>query len=568
MKSVETKTNQGGLPAARRPLLIARCLASVACCLLLSTAADATQEQLRISVVDKATGKPLACRMHVKKQNGRPWFPKKVPAWDDHFVTTGRVTLQLPLGNYSFELERGLEYPVIRGSFSIGQNADDSQTIQLTRFTDLAAQGWWSGDLDVRRPVQDIEALMLADDLHVLPVQTWFNGHTVPGGVVPKRWSSGAPTGGRPGKEPRPSPSQGAEEGGPHWVDASGASPQKSLIRFDGNRYYQLMAGQRSGAGGTALFLNLSEPLAGQSESAEYPPIFQFMHRAKELGKPWIDATRPYWWDLPAWVANHDIDSVEVLNGNVCRNRIINEETGGRPRDPPGLGGGWGNPMWSQAVYFHLLNCGLRIPPTAGSGSGVAPNPVGSNRMYVYVEGGLDYEKWWDGLRAGRVVLTNGPLMVPRVDGELPGHVFQADRGQTLELQIALDLSIRDPDQQPIRYLEIVENGLVTRSIRFADYAESHRLPPIRVNRSGWFLIRAVAESPNTYRMAMTGPYYVEIGYQRRVSRQSAKFFLDWVYQRAKQIKIDDPDQRAEVLQYHRRARDFWQDVLTKANAD
>ena len=34
-------------------------------------------------------------------------------------------------------------------------------------------------------------------------------------------------------------------------------------------------------------------------------------------------------------------------------------------------------------MYYHVLNCGLRIPPVAGSGSGTNDNPVGTNRVYV-----------------------------------------------------------------------------------------------------------------------------------------------------------------------------------------
>jgi hypothetical protein len=66
----------------------------------------------------------------------------------------------------------------------------------------------------------------------------------------------------------------------------------------------------------------------------------------------------------------------------------------------------------------------------------------------------------------------------------------------------------------------------------------------------------------------MTAPYYVEIGYQRRISKSAAQFFLDWVYERAKQIKLADPKQQQEVLQWHRQARDYWQEVLSKANAE
>jgi hypothetical protein len=66
----------------------------------------------------------------------------------------------------------------------------------------------------------------------------------------------------------------------------------------------------------------------------------------------------------------------------------------------------------------------------------------------------------------------------------------------------------------------------------------------------------------------MTGPYYVEMGYQRRISKQAAQFFLDWEYERARQIKLADPQQQREVLEYHRKARDFWQDLVSKANAE
>ena len=43
----------------------------------------------------------------------------------------------------------------------------------------------------------------------------------------------------------------------------------------------------------------------------------------------------------------------------------------------------------------------------------------------------------------------------------------------------------------------------------------------------------------------MTAPYYVEFGYGRRISKRAAQFFLDWVYQRAKQIESTIPSSAA-----------------------
>ena len=102
--------------------------------------------------------------------------------------------------------------------------------------------------------------------------------------------------------------------------------------------------------------------------------------------------------------------------------------------------------------------------------------------------------------------------------------------------------------REPISYLEIVQDGLVRNTIRFEDYVKDGRLPPLHFKQSGWFLLRAVAEISDTYRFAMTGPYYVEFGNKPRISKKSAQFFLDWVYERARQIRIDDPQQRQEVM--------------------
>ena len=53
-----------------------------------------------------------------------------------------------------------------------------------------------------------------------------------------------------------------------------------------------------------------------------------------------------------------------------------------------------------------------------------------------------------------------------------------------------------------------------------------------------------------------------------RVSRRSAQFFLDWIDERMKQIKLDDAAEQESVLRYHRAAREFWQQKVAAANAD
>ena len=183
----------------------------------------------------------------------------------------------------------------------------------------------------------------------------------------------------------------------------------------------------------------------------------------------------------------------------------------------------------------------------------------------MYVPGELTWEKWWDGLRAGRCFVTNGPLILPMVREEYPGEVFTASGGEVLKFTPQLQLFTRDK----ISYLEVVKNGEVAGTIRLKDWAQSGgRLPEVTFERSGWFLLRAVTDNDKTFRFVSTAPYYVKIGAEDRISRRSVQFFLDWIDERTKNLKIDNADQKAEVLAQWEQARQFWQQRMERANAE
>jgi hypothetical protein len=156
-------------------------------------------------------------------------------------------------------------------------------------------------------------------------------------------------------------------------------------------------------------------------------------------------------------------------------------------------------------------------------------------------------------------------MLRPRVNGELPGHIFAAQDGGEVELNVELNLSLRDE----VDYLEIIQDGRSVHEVRLDKWAAAGgKLPPVKFQRSGWMMVRAVTTNPKTYRFACSGPYYVEISGKRRISKKSAQFFLDWVDERAARIKVDDDKERAEVLAPHRAAREFWQRLVDTANAE
>ncbi|MBM3841480.1 MAG: hypothetical protein FJ398_26740 [Verrucomicrobia bacterium] len=479
-----------------------------------------------ITVTERGSGKQVPCRIHLKDAGGKPVRAPELPFFRDHFVCPGKVRLELPVGNYTCEIERGPEYSVASGTLQVRERTESDWGFQLSRLADLAGEGWWSGELHVHRPVQDIELLMAAEDLHVAPVITWWNNRNL--------WATNRP-------------------------------PEKLRVRFGENRFYEVMGGEDEREGGALLFFNLKQPLPITAAQREYPSPMQFLAQARQHAGAWVDIEKPFWWDVPTWLASGQADSIGLANNHMCRDQMYVSEAWGKPRDTQRLPPPRGNGLWTQEIYYHILNCGLRLPPSAGSASGVLPNPVGYNRVYVYLGKKLDYDKWWEGLRAGRSFVSNGPLLRCRANGKLPGSVFSARKGKEVNLEIKAELTTRDP----ISGLEVVKNGRVEQRVSFEEWRKTGRIGKLRFNESGWFLVRAIADNTNTFRFASTAPFYVEIGEaKRRVSRTSAQFFLDWVRERRQRVKLDNSSQRAEVLAYHEKAEKFWADLLSKANAD
>jgi hypothetical protein len=445
----------------------------VVCQVFVCTAAFAATHpdgQLRLLIVDSATGQPIAARLHLS--TGRAGVPRPVKLnlpgtaeFGGHFYVDGNITLPLRVGAYSFELEAGPEYLTQQGHFEIERHADDSKQIEMKRVTDLAKEGWYAGDLDVRRKDKDFGLILRAEGLK----------------LISKNNNS----------------------------DQSAIRNPKSEIHI---------------------------------------------------------APTPYAWDLPIWLASGKLDAIELIHHHALRNSALDNEKDGRPRDKSQFPGPRGNGHWSEFVYYHVLNCGLRIPPAAGSGSGGNDNPVGTNRIYVFCNNEYSEDAWWDGLKRGRVFVTNGPLLRPLVEGQPPGHVFQIDSSGSLTLEIGLNLAT----SVPVEYLQIIKNGSVDAEVRLAEFKDRKgRLPPVHFDDSGWFLVRAVTSNPKVYHFASSGPYYVEKNNRSRVSRKSARFFEDWIDINISRLASGiSNDEANKKLAEQRSAEKFFEKLADEANAD
>jgi hypothetical protein len=167
----------------------------------------------------------------------------RLPFFRDHFVCSGDVHLPLPVGSYTFEIERGSEYLPRSGSADVSANATNKVAVQLERLVDMAAEGWWSGELHVHRPLQDIPLLMQAEDLHVAPVITWWNNQN--------QWANQKP-------------------------------PDPLLVKFDNNRFFHAMGGEDEREGGALLFFNLPHPLPITGADREFPSPMTFVEQVRK----------------------------------------------------------------------------------------------------------------------------------------------------------------------------------------------------------------------------------------------------------------------------------------------
>ncbi|MCE9607871.1 MAG: hypothetical protein K8U03_23550 [Planctomycetia bacterium] len=510
-------------------------LATIVLCGILATAFIAPPAalgagKLLLRVVDAASNQPVPFRLHLKNEKGIAVKVPKLPFWHDHVVVPGTVQLELFRGNYFFEIDHGPEYQTANGYFTINDGADDEKTVTLKRIVDMGAGDWWAGDLDIRRPQREVELAMQADELHIAPLTTWTNRRN-------------------------------------DWAKTK--LPKQIVATFDRNRFYQLMAGLDDRNGGPLALLNLPEPLPlSGGAGTEGQPLLPLMPQLGELKSQhkalWVDVAHPGAWDLPILLAQGKVDSYRVLASFLQRDKV-DTAWQGRPFDKSIYRGYAGPARFAQDVYFHMLNVGLRVVPSAGSGSGTVGNPAGYNRTYVWVEkDSLSYDAWWESFKAGMVVVTNGPLIQPRADGKKPGAVFTGPAGAPVTLEMAMDLATRDR----IAYVEVIQNGKILHNVPLRDWAkEGGRFPTTVFHESGWCLIRAQCENETTYRAALTAPWYVEIDGKTRVSRNSAQFFLDWLEERAAQLKLTDAKERQVADTQIAEARSFWRKLVDGANA-
>ena len=376
-----------------------------------------------------------------------------------HFVLLdGRARFVLPPGRYRVEAYRGLFHAPASAEFTLGVTERRRVELALRR---LPAEGWLAGDdhIHLTRAPEDDDVFMRwlqAEDLEVgnfLQLQRQMDAAV--------QYAFGpAGEARRPGYSIRP----GHESRSEFYGHVNLLGPREL---------------QRP--------LSVGPVYANSPEAYPFPGVL--FRRGRELGATvgyaHFDGSQKHS-TLLMDLALGSIDFIEVFQFGVLK----------------------------TDAWYELLNAGLRVTGIAGSDFPVPLNNrkpwpralplLGPERTLVKAPAGESaYESWAAGVRAGRVVVSNGPLVELAVNGAGPGA--------TLDAGVA-EGTARAVFHRPITRLEIVANGQVVAS-RSGDGSVTEISLPFRVQvpESAW--IAARAESPHREDepeiRAHTNPVYV-----------------------------------------------------------
>jgi hypothetical protein len=502
--------------------------------LLTAAPRASAQATMTIDVVDEKSGQPIACRVELRDAKGRAQKTRGGLNRSPWSIVDGKFVFRGRPGDYQFDVSHGPEYAKGGGGFTLDRDGEGVDVVRLPRYADMASEGWFAGDLLANIPAKEAGQWLSAEGLQMAA-------------VIAKPAAAPATT--QPGNASVP-PANSETKTVPHVEQL----PEQRWCNV-GSYYHD-----RPGSG---LLLHNWQPPAAVPEAV---PSSRLLVMAKQNPSTHAEIARLWARDVPVWLASGRIDSIQILSEHVTSDgqSAVKLSDMYHP-EPTQFKGARGAGRLVENLYWQVLEAGLHIPPSAGSAVGRSSSPLGYNRVYVaQTNEQRDDGSWWEALRAGRSFVTNGPLLRATVNNQLPGHTFQVDRGQPLNLDVALTLTVADP----VEYVDVVFNGDAIYHARLDEYAkQGGKIPALPITESGWLVIRVVTQREETYRLATTAPYYVQVDGQTRISRRACEMFLKWLEGSIAQQQQTDASAAQAASPYTTAALKFWRDRAASATS-
>ena len=434
-------------------------------------------------VVDAATGRPMPCRIHFRSPEGVPYQPHghhshlnaEHDTWHvdvggdlrmdqaTYAYIDGRCQGWLPTGRVLVDVARGFEYEPLRAEIEIEPGQRELE-LKLDRWTDMNAQGWYSGDTHVHFLSGDganVEAA--GEDLNVV-------------NVLQSQWGSLFT----------------------NTEDFIG----RPRVSDDGRTIVYVSQENRQHFLGHLTLLGLTDPVM--------PWCSDGPTEAEPGGS--METTLSHW-----------ADACHAQGGTVVIPHL--PFPNGEPAALIATGRADGVEMLTQGPfahteYYRYLNGGYRLPLVGGTDKMSSEVPVGLYRTYVRLPSDepFSYASWCANMAAGRTFLSGGPIISLRVEGHEPGDTLHLDvNGGSVTVEASVESIL------PVHSLQIVREGQVVAEAQASGGARRLRLSEtLEVAAPTWLAARcggpSYFDAPEHHdgwhrqRFAHTSPVYVADG--------------------------------------------------------
>ncbi|MGW4798908.1 CehA/McbA family metallohydrolase [Nonomuraea sp. NPDC004297] len=462
----------------------------------------------------------LPCRWSVVADDGSGWFPPDVPRrYDYHgrpYFHGDDLVLQVPCVELTVTVARGMEYDEARRRLT--PLPGEERLVELTpeRLYDAPARGWYGGDLHVHlnwagdrvAVPADAAAAQHGEDLHVL--------NLLAGNVSGRRVYD--------------------REALEHWTDRDLPWSDATHLARMGVEYRNDLLGH------IYAFAPRSAPgryHTGFDGDADWPPNADGLRELRGLGAL-VGYSHPF--RTPIADGDPPKGIVSPVPRNCAARELVADAALGLVDSLDVLT--HASIPATASVYRRLLGAGNRLAVTAGTDAMISftrsdnqSNPPGWARVYARVEGELTARSFAAAVRAGRTFATTGPWLELSVNGQGPGHVLPATRGQ----RISVTATAVGPEVSAVR-IRTAEGVWAGAERLPAEHWPEHRgrgedrltvTVELRVDAPTYVVAEVLCDPhPRTLTAtgyALTSPVYVDVDGRQVAREEDVRWCLEWL---------------------------------------
>jgi hypothetical protein len=467
-------------------------------------------------------------------------------------------TVSLPPGLYTLDCSHGPESIPERKGFAV---KDQPVTVeyQVKRWIDPSKRGWWSGDhhihsagcLHYENPTEgvhppDMLRHTMGEDLKVGCCLTWG-----PCFDYQKRFFTGKP---------------------------DDVSKYPYILRYDVE-----VSGFGSHVSGHLNLLKLKEQIPPGGDSKHHWPTLGMntLRWAKKQGSitgpahsangltNTVGAVEGFK-DGPLGLPNYRIPAFDGIGANEFIVQAALSVPG--PDGTPVPAVDFISTMDTDRVaelnmWYHVMNCGLTVRASGETDFPcISGERVGMGRVYVKLDGKLDFDAWVDGLAAGRSYVSDGLCHLMDFTADVNGSQVAVGTGTSrLELarpgvvRLKVAAAARYPGE-PDQAIEVIVNGRsVAQKIVRANGDTQDLSFDVPVEKSSWVALRA-------FPGAHSNPFFVIVGGKPiRAEKGSALWCLKGIEQCWKmKAKTYAPTEFEQAQQDYAAAKAYYEKVLAE----